>query len=256
MTFMKRTKRLAWVVLAVCSCFFGGCTRHDEVLPNATSATASTSQALSHQDTNRVFKASSVPAEKQGTNVDYQRAKSPAAIDWEKVDKDNEERLRNPHPSDWPLPNSQTGPGRPLPNYVNFYTVDDSFPSYLLCEYAVKEERYDQSKESGWFKAALEQIRQSGPKRFPPIKWIAVAIRNVAEHKDASTFEQSFKVAAIFKASDAFDSSRDMSQMVAHVEMDRHPFLFDRQKPTPGEQQRWVIVERHAVTNRPTTGPN
>jgi hypothetical protein len=35
--------------------------------------------------------------------------------------------------------------------------------------------------------------------------------------------------------------------------MDRHPFVYDTQQPTPGEQQRWVIVERHAATNNPTT---
>ena len=61
------------------------------------------------------------------------------------------------------------------------------------------------------------------------------------------------KVGAIFKASDVFDSSHDLSQLVAHAEMDRHPFKYDTTQPTPGEQQRWVIVEQHA-TNNPTTG--
>jgi hypothetical protein len=32
--------------------------------------------------------------------------------------------------------------------------------------------------------------------------------------------------------------------------------MYDTQQPTPGEQQRWVIVERHAATNNPTTGLN
>jgi hypothetical protein len=139
---------------------------------------------------------------------------------------------------------------------VNFYRINDHYPTYLLCEYDVDETNYDQSKESGWFKVALEQIRQSGPTKFPPIKWVAVAIRNVAEHKDASTFEKSFKVGVLFKASDVFDSLSDLSQLVAGAEMDRHPFFFDLKRPDlfPAEQQRWMIVERHAATNNPTTG--
>jgi hypothetical protein len=78
-----------------------------------------------------------------------------------------------------------------------------------------------------------------------------VVVRNVAEHKGASTFEQSFKVGAIFKASDVFDSSSDLSQLVTHADMDRHPFLLDLKRPDlfPAEQQRWMIVERHAATN-------
>ena len=188
----------------------------------------------------------------------YQKAKEAALAESK---KEYEEMVRHPEtitnrpPSEWPFPNFETGPGRPLPNYVNFYSMDDHFCAYLLCEYAVKEEHYAQTNESRWFTEALEQIRGSGPKRFPSLKWIAVAIRNVAEHKDATTFEQSFKVAAIFKADDIFDSSRPLSQLIAHADMDRHPFKYDTQQPTPGEQQRWLIVERHAATNQTTTGP-
>src|SRR5437773_2460935 len=160
---MKRTKRPAWVLLAACSYFVAGCTRHDGVLPNSPSAPVSTPQAPSDQDTNRPFSASSAPERKQGTNVAYQRGKGPATIDWEKADKDNEERLRNPHPSDWPFPNFQTGPGRPLPIHVNFYSIDDHYPTYLLCQYDVEEKNYKQTNEEEWFKAALKQIRRSGP---------------------------------------------------------------------------------------------
>ena len=70
-----------------------------------------------------------------------------------------------------------------------------------------------------------------------------------------STIDQAHKVGAIFKASDVFDSSRDLSQLIASADMDRHPFKLDRQQQTPGEQQRWIIVEQHATTNNPTTGP-
>jgi hypothetical protein len=79
----------------------------------------------------------------------------------------------------------------------------------------------------------------------------------VAGHKDASTFEQSFKVGALFEASEVFDSSSNLSQLVARAHRDRHPFFLDLKRPDlhPAEQQRWMIVERHAATNNPTTGP-
>ena len=153
------------------------------------------------------------------------------------------------------LPNYECGPGRPRPNYLNFYRIDDRFPYYLLCEYPVKEEHYDQSSESGWFKASLEQIRHFGPKKFPAIKWIAVTIRNVAEHKDASTFEQSFKVGAIFSANEVFDSSRNLSQLVVEAKLDRHPFMYDTTRKSY-DQQRWLIVERHAAAINAATGSN
>jgi len=170
--------------------------------------------------------------------------------------KDFEDRLRGvpPPPSEFPFPNVEGYAQHPPPNYVNFYAVDDRYPAYLQCEYDVDEKNYNQSNEPKWFKAALRQVRRFGPTKFPPIKWIAVIINNDAEWKDVSTIEQAHKVGAIFKASEVFDSSRDLSQLVAHAEMDQHPFKKDLQQPTPGEQDRWVIVERHAATNNPTTG--
>jgi hypothetical protein len=168
-------------------------------------------------------------------------------------DKDYEERMRSPPTNQLRLPNPEIGPGRPFPQYVNFYTMDERFPAYLLCEYPVSADAYDQSKEAEWFKAALLQIRHLGPQKFPAVKWIAVSIFNFAEANGASTFEQSFKVGAVFRASMVFDSSTDLSQLVSQAELDRHPFKYDSQQPTPGEQQRWVIVERHAATNLVST---
>jgi hypothetical protein len=173
----------------------------------------------------------------------------------EYVAKQREDRIRGipPPPSQFPFPNVYGEPLHPRPNHVNFYRINDSYPTYLLCEYDINEENYSQSNEPKWFKAALKQIRSSGSKKFPPIKWIAVSIRNVAEHKDASTFEKSFKVGAIFKASDVFDSSSDLSQLFAHAGMVQHPFSLDLNRPAlfPAEQQCWLIVERHAATNNP-----
>ena len=164
-------------------------------------------------------------------------------------EKQGEDRMRGvpPPPSQFPLPNPDAGPHRPPPCYVNIYNINDNYPSYLKCKYDVDEKNYNQSNEPKWFIESLKQIRRSGPEKFPPIKWIAVVIKN-------RTFEQSFKVGAIFKASDVFDSSRDLSQLVTSAAMDRHPFKYDPQQSPAGEQQRWIIVEQHTATNLPTAG--
>jgi len=169
--------------------------------------------------------------------------------------KSYEKRLTNPPTPEIRLPNYETGPGRPSPDYVNFYSTDERFPTYLLCEYPVNESTYDQAKESKWFAEALNQIRDTGTNQFPPFKWIAVAVRNRAEHLGATTFQKSFKVAAIFSAEDVFDKSRDISFLIIHADMDRSPFFYDEQQPTPGQQQRWMIVERHAAANHITPLP-
>jgi hypothetical protein len=158
-----------------------------------------------------------------------------------------------PEPSSqFPLPNAEAYAHHPLPAYVNFYCINDHYPDYLLCQYDVDEKNYDQSKESAWFIESLKQIRHSGPTKFPrSIQWVAVIIKNRAEHKDASTFEQSHKVGAIFRASDVFDSSHNLSQLVASAVMDRHPFKYDQIQP---DSQRVLIVEQHSATNKPTTG--
>ena len=180
------------------------------------------------------------------TQEQYQRAKEEALG---LAQKQYEARMRNPPTNQIRLPNYETGPGRPLPVHVNFYTTDDRYPAYLECEYDVKETDYDQSNEPKWFEAALEQMRDLGPKRFSAVRWVAVCIVNRAEHKGISTFEPSFKVGTVFKATEVFDGSSKPSQLIARVDMDRHPFVFDRTQPTPGEQQRWVVVERHAAAN-------
>lgn len=176
------------------------------------------------------------------------------------VAKQMEDRIRGvpPPPSQFPFPNVEGWTMHPVPNYVNFYRIDDQYPKYLLCEYPVNEKNYKQAKEAKWFEVALKQVRKYGPTRFPPIEWIAVAVRNVAEHKDASTFEQSFKVGAIFPARDVFDSSRGISQLVANVVMNRHPFKYDPQQSEvfPSKQERWIIVEQHAARMSGATNSN
>jgi hypothetical protein len=171
--------------------------------------------------------------------------------------KEAEDRARGipPPPSQFPFPTYDAGPKRPYPVHVNLYSMYDQYPDYLQCQYEVDEKKYNQSDEPKWFKEALKQTRKSGSQKFPSLKWIAVIIVNRAEWTGESTFEQANKVGAIFKASDVFDSSKDLSQMIAAATMDRHPFFLDpqRSKYIPKEQQRWMIVERHA-TNLPTAG--
>ena len=146
------------------------------------------------------------------------------------------------------LPNPICGPGRPLPDYVNFYEVHENYPAYLLCTFSVNKQHYDPNNESAWFKSALLQMRSSGPRSFwPTLKWVAVIITNSAEHKGVTTFEQSHKVGAIFDLKEVFDSSRDPAALVAQTQTDRHPFVFDVRQPDSWKQDRWMIVERHAA---------
>jgi len=155
-----------------------------------------------------------------------------------------EVKLRNPLPERRSLPNFNAGPGIPHPVGVNFYAESEEYLDYLLCTYYVYEGHYDSTNEPAWFEAALLQIREQGSERFPPFKRVAVIICNRAEHKDASTFEQSHKVGALFDISAVFDHSQNTTKLVAESNLDRHPFVFDRSRPTPGQQQRWMIVER------------
>ena len=148
------------------------------------------------------------------------------------------------------LPNYEGGPLRPLPAYVNYYSIKKAYPEYLLCSYSVDETNYVVVQESAWFKASLEQIRKHGRKKFPEIRWVAVIISNRAEHKGAATFEQSHRVGKIFTAGEVFERRKDLSEIIVAAVEDRHPLKYDRQQPTPGEQERWIMVESHA------TGPD
>jgi hypothetical protein len=238
-----QTRVLKVICILVCV-LSASCVRAGEGSPSVLSVTNAHIPITSLEFTNQ-----------PGSNTDDQAALN-AAFD-KYVAKQREDRIRGIPPplSQFPFPNIYGEPLHPRPNYVNFYAINDHYPDYLLCEYDVDVKNYNQSNEPKWFKAALKQARRSGTTKFPPIKWIAVIICNEAEWKDANTMDQAFKVGAIFKASDVFDSSKDLSQMIAAAAMDRHPFFLDRKRPDlfPAEQQRWVIVERHA-TNNPTAG--
>lgn len=188
------------------------------------------------------------PASEESTEMTEEERVQSLKAGMERANRAMEERRQNPPKDEIPLPNFNTGPGRPRPVGTNFYMMNDYQPGYLLCTYDVDKRRYDPAKEPRWFETALLQIRAKGRDLFPPVKWIAVIIVNRAEHKDVGTFEKSHKAGAIFSASEIFDLKHDLRKSIAQAQIDRHPFKYDKQQPTPGEQQRWLIVERHQST--------
>jgi hypothetical protein len=126
------------------------------------------------------------------------------------------------------------------------------YPGYLLVSYAVEERRYEPKDEPAWLAASIRQIRDLGSHRFSPqFEWVAVVIRNSAEHKGVDTFTQSYKVGAIFRARDVFDRSLSPNQLAAQAAKDRSPFQYDPAAPEK-RSQRWLIVERHMSTTRPS----
>jgi hypothetical protein len=218
----------------------------DEGSPSVLSATNTTFQMHSNESTNRL-------------KAEQDRAAAlDAALAYAAKQHDDIIRGAPLPPSRFPFPNAYGEPLHPSPDYVNFYVMYDHFPDYLLCQYDVSVKNYNQSNEPKWFKSSLEQTRRLGPEKFPPIKWVAVIICNETEWKDANTIDQAHKVGAIFKACDVFDSACDLSQLIVHADMDRHPLFFDPERPKlfPDEQHRWMIVERHAATNSTATGPD
>ena len=225
-------------VLVACLCLLGGCGRS----PQSTQA-GTPPKEDSHQD------ALVGRGRLTGDDAERDRAIRDAMA---RADQAAEERLRNPPTNEVPLPNYDAGPGRPRPLGRNFYEMDNRYPGYLLCQYDVNEKSYDAANEPEWLQEALLQVRSTGRNKFPPIKWVAVAIFNRADHKGAATFESCFKAGAIFDANDVFNLEGNLSNLVVHATIDRHPFKYDRAQPTPGDQQRWLIVERHAGNHADT----
>ena len=261
---MKQVQRPALLVLAIGLFFFVSC--ESQPVPNNSSVTNPVQTATVDERTNQPDNSQSNQTNGASSNEvietvegpmsasQYQQAKDAALAYAAKQAEDRANGVPLP-PSQFPFPNYDAGPLRPLPDYLNFYGINDHYPDYLQCEYNVDVKNYSRSDESGWFKASLEQIRQLGPKKFPPIKWVAVIIVNCAEWHGASTFAQAHKVGAIFKASDIFNPSCKLSQLIAHANMDRHPFEYDTSQSMPEYQQRWLIVERYAATNSASAGP-
>ena len=114
---------------------------------------------------------------------------------------------------------------------------------------SVKSATTNRTSPSGF--DVTSQIRRKGRSTFPPVKWVAVIIINRAEWYGENTFEEAHKAGAIFKADEVFGRTEKLKTLVARATIDRQPFKFDQQQPTPGEQQRWIMVEKHAAAKRP-----
>ena len=243
---------MARIALTIGACWLTSCV--SQLGDGADKTTSADSVSAVCCKTNRASEAGRAPTASPANSGNDPAAADARVAAWiAALEADSLERLRHPKPSDWRLPNCEMGPGRPEQEYRNFYMMDDLFPDYLLCRYPVDESAYDPSQEPLWFKLALEQVRRLGPKKFPPIRWVAVCICNVAEHKDAATYEQSYKVGAVFKAPDVFSHRRSLRRIVGEGSVDRHPFQYLAQ-PTPRMPQRSLVVERHAATNHTATG--
>ena len=139
----------------------------------------------------------------------------------------------------FPLPNREGG----TPAQQNFYMIDPLYSRYLVAQFDVSESPYDSNKEPEWIADSVSQIRSKGQDRFPPVSFITIAIFNRAEHNGEETFVPAHKAAVIAPASEVFDSTKSVDEIVAHLQLDRHPFELD------GERQRWLIVERHVAAH-------
>jgi hypothetical protein len=182
--------------------------------------------------------------------ADYQRRKEAALGQAENL---REQARTNPPEREVPLPNFESRAHLPKPLGINFYEKRDYYPGYLLCRYDVSENHYDTSNEPAWFEAALMQMRGNGRYNFPNVKWVAIIIVNNADSHGTNTFEYAHKTGAIFPFNDVFADNSNLRGVIAQALVDRHPFQFDTNRATPGEQNRWLIVERHMDANR--TGP-
>jgi YD repeat-containing protein len=226
---IRRNVRPLLVFLAV-SAFVAssGCTQRSNDASDAQANRGPDAPAspLPHAAASRVSDARSQPAEvtPDEDHAAYQRAKDQAVAESK---REYYQKLRNPSAKRISLPNFSPGAGLPPPIGINFYEEREWYPGYLLCLYDVSEAHYDPSNEPEWFEPALLQIRGYGRSRFPPSKWVAVIVRNRAEHKGVSTFEQSHKVGAIFELNDVFDRSCNLTDLVKRTPLDRHPLVYE-----------------------------
>lgn len=170
----------------------------------------------------------------------------------------------------------------PAPDYYNFYEEFAKYPAYAIAEYPINE-AYDRERDLKYLRDSLRLCRASfatayragkllcyNPKRlsimdpnwkasdetpalipFKPV-YLVVAIRNVAEHKGASTFATSYKVAYIVPIARVLGENYDFEEVARAAYMDRDPFYFDAPSPeaerngwSPAERYKWLAIERH-----------
>jgi hypothetical protein len=170
----------------------------------------------------------------------------------------------------------------PAPNYYNFYQQFAKYPAYAIAEYPI-DESYDPQRDMKYLRDSLRLCRESfakayaagkllcyNPKHLPivdpnwndsdntpvliPFKpaYLVVAVRNVREHKGASTFAASYKVAYIVPVGMVLGDHYDFDDVSRAAYVDRDPFHFEAPSqgeewggPSYGERFKWLAIERH-----------
>jgi hypothetical protein len=171
--------------------------------------------------------------------------------------------------------------GHDLPTYTNFYEQLDEYPDYAIAEYTI-DEPYDVRSDLRHLRESLRLCRTTFGKAFKTRKlqrfnsedgydqqtfetkpgyhaflpfdprFVLIAIQNRAEHKGASTFASSYKVAFIVPAEIVFSRSYDFEKVSRAAYVNRDPFRLD--PPSAEEKKkgqyfvghyRWVAIEMH-----------
>ena len=162
---MKRIILLVLLAFAVSEWLCSGCGRNDN---------------MTSQSQDKSLPSSRAPGTR-ASDGEHQQSMDAVAEQYRKEARERN-RIGRGLKIEQPQPNPICGPGRPVPDFVNYYEVHDDYPTYLLCTFRVNEQHYDPSNEPAWFKAALLQMRSSGPESFrPSLQWVAVIISNSAE---------------------------------------------------------------------------
>jgi hypothetical protein len=192
---------------------------------------------------------------------------------------------RNPREQDiW----AQFGDG-PTPKYANFYEQFTKYPDYAIAEYRINEP-YDPKNDLKHLRKSLRECRaafgkacqkknlqRQNPvsgydenlrerpnyKTFLPFnpRFVVFAIQNSAEHKGASTFASSYKVAYIIPIELVFAEQFSFEKAVQAAYVDRAPFYVDLPSPeeerrgwSPEERYKWLAIERHAASLKSKAG--
>jgi hypothetical protein len=177
----------------------------------------------------------------------------------------------------------------PTPEYANFYEQFTKYPDYGIVEYPINEP-YAPKNDLKYLRKSLGECRaafgeaykkknlqyqnplsgydENGRERpnyrtFLPFhpRFVVFAIINHAEHKGASSFATSYKVAYIIPIELVFAEQYNFDTAVQAAYVDRAPFYFDAPSPeeerkgwSPAERYKWLAIERHEALARTKAG--
>jgi len=116
----KRASLPVLLALAVGQWLWSGCGRNGSMTSQSQGNSSHSSRApgthANHEDSQRLKKAMIEQSRKEALEM----MRTGRGLEREK-----------------PLPNPICGPGRPVPDYANYYEVHDDYPAYLLCTFRV-----------------------------------------------------------------------------------------------------------------------